>query len=157
MDREKDLSWLERIEEIAAVLEGSTVGELTLTEGTTEITIRRNPGMVMTSVPTEVALTSQPAHPTSAGGRAAKAKAADKSIAVVAPLTGVYYSTASPTTPSFVNIGDVIHIGQVVALIEAMKVFNEINAEVSGRVVSIVPTNGAVVQKGDVILRVEPV
>jgi acetyl-CoA carboxylase biotin carboxyl carrier protein len=74
----------------------------------------------------------------------------------VAPLTGVYYPSASPTTPAFVNVGDVIHVGQVVALIEAMKVFNEINAEVSGRVVSIVPTSGAVVQKGDVLLRVEP-
>jgi acetyl-CoA carboxylase biotin carboxyl carrier protein len=151
MDREKQLSWLERIEEIAAVLEGSTVGELTLTEGATEITIRRNPGMVMTSVPTEIAFTGQPS---AAGNRAAKA--ADKSLTIVAPLTGVYYSTASPSTPALVNVGDVIHVGQVVALIEAMKVFNEINAEISGRVVSLVPTNGAVVQKGDVLLRVEP-
>lgn len=155
MDREKELSWLERVEEIAAVLEGSTVGELTLTEGATEITIRRNPGMVMTNVPTNVAFTGQTTSLAHTNGRAAKA--ADKSVAVVAPLTGVYYSTASPTTPAFVNIGDVIHVGQVVALIEAMKVFNEINAEVSGRVVSIAPANGAVVQKGDVILRVEPV
>ncbi len=151
MDTEKQLSWLERIEEIASVLEGSTIGELILTEGDTEVTIRRNPGMVMTSVPTEVAL---PGQATPAGSRATKA--ADKSIAIVAPLTGVYYSAASPTTPAFTNIGDVIHVGQVVALIEAMKVFNEINAEVSGRVVSLIPTSGDVVQKGDVLLRVEP-
>lgn len=150
MDTEKQLSWLERIEEIASVLEGSTIGELILTEGNTEVTIRRNPGMVMTSVPTEVTLSGQA---TPAGSRATKA---DKSIAIVAPLTGVYYSSASPTTPAFTNIGDVIHVGQVVALIEAMKVFNEINAEVSGRVVSLIPTSGDVVQKGDVLLRVEP-
>jgi acetyl-CoA carboxylase biotin carboxyl carrier protein len=154
MDREKQASWLERVEEIAAALEGSTVGELTLTEGATEITIRRNPGMVMASVPTEVAFTGQTLHKAPAGKRAAKE--ADKSIAIVAPLTGVYYPSASPTTPAFVNVGDVIHVGQVVALIEAMKVFNEINAEASGRIVSIVPTSGAVVQKGDVLLRVEP-
>ena len=75
---------------------------------------------------------------------------------IIAPLTGVYYSASSPTSPSFVNVGEVIHVGQVVALIEAMKVFNEINAEVSGRVVSLVATNGNVVQKGDVLMRIEP-
>jgi acetyl-CoA carboxylase biotin carboxyl carrier protein len=150
MDTEKQLLWLERIEEIASVLEGSTIGELILTEGDTEVTIRRNPGMVMTSVPTEAAL---PGQATPAGSRATKT---DKSIAIVAPLTGVYYSAASPTTPAFTNVGDVIHVGQVVALIEAMKVFNEINAEVSGRVVALTPTSGDVVQKGDVLLRIEP-
>jgi acetyl-CoA carboxylase biotin carboxyl carrier protein len=153
MDTEKQLSWLERIEEIASVLEGSTIGELTLTEGDTEVTIRRNPGMVMTSVPAEVAL---PGRTTPAGNLATKTKV-DKSIPIVAPLTGVYYSSASPSTPAFVNIGDAIHVGQVVALIEAMKVFNEINAEISGRVVAIIPTSGEVVQKGDVLLRVEPI
>jgi acetyl-CoA carboxylase biotin carboxyl carrier protein len=151
MDTEKQLSWLERIEEIASVLEGSTIGELILTEGDTEVTIRRNPGMVMTSAPTEIVL---PGQVKPVGNRATKV---DKSIPIVAPLTGVYYSSASPSTPAFVNIGDAIHVGQVVALIEAMKVFNEINAEISGRVVAIVPTSGEVVQKGDVLLRVEPI
>jgi acetyl-CoA carboxylase biotin carboxyl carrier protein len=51
----------------------------------------------------------------------------------------------------------VVHVGQVVALIEAMKVFNEITAEATGRVVAMANTNGAVVQKGDVLLRIEPV
>ena len=153
MDTEKQLSWLERIEEIASVLEGSTIGELILTEGDTEVTIRRNPGMVMTSVPTEVAL---PGQTMPAGNQATKTKV-DKSIPIVAPLTGVYYSSASPSTPAFINIGDAIHVGQVVALIEAMKVFNEINAEISGRIVAIIPTSGEVVQKGDVLLRVEPI
>ncbi|GCF06834.1 acetyl-CoA carboxylase biotin carboxyl carrier protein [Dictyobacter arantiisoli] len=155
MDTEKQSSWLERVEALAAALEGSSVGELALIEGTTEITIRRNPEMVLTSVPTPVMLAGQPAPAPGAGpGRTPKV---DTSIPVIAPLTGVYYSSPSPTTPSFVNIGDVIHVGQVVALLEAMKVFNEIDSEVSGRVVAIVPTNGNVVQKGDVLLRVEPV
>jgi biotin carboxyl carrier protein len=80
----------------------------------------------------------------------------DRSMPIVAPLTGVYYSAPSPTTPPFVNMGEIIHVGQVVALVEAMKVFNEINAEVSGRVTSLVAMNGNVVQKGDVLMRVEP-
>jgi acetyl-CoA carboxylase biotin carboxyl carrier protein len=80
----------------------------------------------------------------------------DHSIPIVAPLTGVYYSSPSPTLPPFVSPGDIVHIGQVVALVEAMKVFNEIQAEVSGRVVAMVATNGEVVQKGDALIRVEP-
>ncbi len=54
-------------------------------------------------------------------------------------------------------MGDVVSAGQVVALIEAMKVFNEVQAEVAGRVTTIVAGNGNVVQKGDVLLRIEPV
>ncbi|GER87661.1 hypothetical protein KDW_18230 [Dictyobacter vulcani] len=157
MDREKEVSWLERIEEIAAVLEGSTVGELTLTEEGTEITIRRSPGMVLMDAPVSGPVATGSAAPQATAPGAAKAKAkVDNSIAIAAPLTGVYYSAASPTTPPFVNIGDTVHVGQVVALIEAMKVFNEINAEVSGRVVAMPATSGAVVQKGDALVRIEP-
>lgn len=152
MDIEKQTasSWLERVEDIINVLDGSSVGEIELTEGGTEIIIRRNPGLLVTATEQTVGASTG----TSGSNRSAKA---DTTIPVIAPLTGVYYSAASPSTPAFVNIGDVIQVGHVVALIEAMKVFNEITAEVSGRVVSMVATNGAVVQKGDVILRLEPV
>lgn len=150
MDREKNASWLERIEDLIDALEGSTIGELELTENGTEILIRRQPGLVATFAPSQ---------PIISGGGASATRHApqvDKSIPVVAPLTGVYYSAASPTTPPFASVGDVVQVGQVVALVEAMKVFNEITAEVSGRVVALVATNGNVIQKGDTILRVEP-
>ena len=153
MDREKKATWLERVEDIIDVLEGSTVSELELTEDGTEITIRRQPGMVMTAAAPALIATEQTGVMPGAG-RPGKV---DHSIPAVAPMTGVYYSAASPTTPAFVNIGDVIHVGQTIALLEAMKVFNEIAAEVSGRVVAMVAKNGDVVQKGDELLRVEPV
>ena len=153
MDREKKATWLERVEDIIDVLEGSTVSELELTEDGTEITIRRQPGMVMTAVAPSGATTGQ-AGVIQSAGRPGKV---DKSLPIIAPMTGVYYSAASPTTPPFANPGDVIQIGQTIALLEAMKVFNEIAAEVAGRVVAMVATNGDVVQKGDVLLRVEPV
>lgn len=153
MKTQKSASWLERVEEIIQVLEGSSIGELELTEGETEIIIRRQPGMVMVSAPTSPIALRNPVGTIVESGHPARA---DKSVAVIATLTGVYYSSASPTTPPFVNIGDVIQVGQVVALVEAMKVFNEITAEVSGRVTAMVATNGNVVQKGDVLLRIEP-
>lgn len=144
MDTQKKRSWLDRVEDIINVLDGSTVGELELTEGDTEIIIRRNPGMVMSAV-------LQTGDTGSGGGRPARGD-----TPVLSPMTGVYYASASPTSSLFVNVGEVIHTGQVVALVEAMKVFNEITTEVAGRVVAIVATSGDVVQKGDVLLRVEP-
>ena len=151
MDTEKKIAWLERVEDIINILEGSSVSELELVEGGTEITIRRSPAMVLTPV------LVQPGEVVKEGPSGGAGRTVDKSIPIIAPLTGVYYAAASPTSPSFVNIGDVVHMGQVIALIEAMKVFNEVSAEVAGRVVALVATNGNVVQKGDVLLRVEPV
>ena len=158
MDEEKT-SWLERVEAIIQVLEGSTISELELTEAGTEIIVRRNPGMVMvSSAPTQQAVNvmqngqSATVVP-SVAGLPAKV---DKSVAIAAPLTGVYYEAASPTSPAFAVVGDIVRVGQIVALVEAMKVFNEIQADVSGRVVAMVATSGDVVQKGDVLLRVEP-
>ena len=152
---EHETPWIKRIEELIKVLEGSTIGELELTEAGTEIIIRRRPDMMMVSVPTQQPGLNQPGVPI-APGTAARATKEDRGVAITAPLTGVFYSAPSPASPPFINLGDVVHVGQVVALIEAMKVFNEIQAEVAGRVIATVATNGDVVQKGDVLIKVEP-
>ena len=158
MDEEKT-SWLERVEAIIQVLEGSTISELELTEAGTEIIVRRNPGMVMvSSAPTQQAVNvmQNGQSGTAVQSVAGPPAKVDKSVAIAAPLTGVYYEAASPTSPAFAAVGDIVRVGQIVALVEAMKVFNEIQADVSGRVVAMVATSGDVVQKGDVLLRVEP-
>lgn len=154
MDREKKSAWLERVEELISVLEGSSIGELELTEGDMEIVIRRQPAMVLTAAPTTSQVVVHTGGP--ANGHEAAQQKTDRRMPINAPLTGVYYSSPSPTMPPFVNINDIVHIGQVVALIEAMKVFNEVTAEISGRVVGFVAQNGEVVQKGEKLLLVEP-
>ena len=151
---ERETPWVQRIEELIHVLEGSTIGELELTEAGTEIIIRRQPGMVMVSAPVQQVSSGHVGIPVAPIAR--RAANEDRSVAIVAPLTGVYYSAPSPTSPPFVSPGDIVHVGQVIALVEAMKVFNEVQAEVSGRVVELVATNGDVVQKGDPLIRVEP-
>jgi acetyl-CoA carboxylase biotin carboxyl carrier protein len=154
MDKENKSAWLARVEELINVLEGSSIGELELTEGETEIIIKRKPNMVLTALPTQVGTVMQGG--ANSGTLSANAARVDKNIAATSPLTGVYYASPAPTSPAFVNVGDVIHVGQVIALVEAMKVFNEVTAEVSGRVVAIVAVSGEVVQKGDALLKVEP-
>jgi acetyl-CoA carboxylase biotin carboxyl carrier protein len=71
---------------------------------------------------------------------------------VTSPMTGIYYSAPSPSAPSFVKEGEPVTAGQVVGLIEAMKVFNEITAPTSGIVLKALATNGQLVQPGDPLL-----
>jgi len=149
--QEHETPWIKRIEELIQVLEGSTIGELELTEAGTEIIIRRRPGM-MISVPAQQPGLARLEQPLAAAHSAKD----DRSVAIIAPLTGVFYAAPSPTSPPFVSPGDVVHAGQVIALVEAMKVFNEIQSEIAGRVIEIVATNGNVMQKGDVLIKIEP-
>ena len=153
---EHETPWIKRVEELIQVLEGSTIGELELTEAGTQIIIRRRPDMMMVSVPTQpLSLTHPGTQVIPVNGKQRVQEESRRFI--LAPMTGVYYTAPSPTSPPFVHPGDIVHVGQVVALIEAMKVFNEIQSEVSGRVVEVVAVNGEVVHKGDVLIRVEPV
>ena len=71
---------------------------------------------------------------------------------ISSPMTGIYYGSSSPSSPPFVNEGDSITAGQVVGLIEAMKVFNEIHSTVSGTVKKLVAESGQIVNPGDPIM-----
>lgn len=73
-------------------------------------------------------------------------------IEVVSPMVGVFYRAPSPADPNFIEIGDRVEAGQTVALVEAMKVFNEIVAETAGTVVEIKPQSSDLVETGQVII-----
>ncbi len=151
--QEQETPWIRRVEDLINVLEGSTVGELELSDGGTRIVIRRSPNMMMVSTPAAHVAHASGALPVAPAARAEKE---DRSMPVVSPMTGVYYAAPSPTEPPFVTPGSFVAVGQVVALIEAMKVFNEVQAEVAGRVREMVAINGEVVQKGDTLIKLEP-
>lgn len=152
--QERDMPWVKRVEELIETLHGTTIGELKLREAGTEIVIRRRPSVQLVAAPVQHVSAAQALVP----GVPALPHAAreDHSRPIVAPLTGVYYSSPSPGAPSFVNLGDMVAVGQVIALIEAMKVFNEIQSEIAGRVVAMPAQNGDVVQKGQALLKIEP-
>jgi acetyl-CoA carboxylase biotin carboxyl carrier protein len=71
---------------------------------------------------------------------------------VTSPMTGIYYDAPSPTSAPFVKVGDTVSAGQIIALIEAMKVFNEIPCTLNGTVLGIALESGQIVQPGDVLL-----
>ncbi len=146
---------VQRVKALTEALEGSDVSELDLTESGTRIVIRRR---LHTTVLAH-------AHPNGNGSRVAAgawthhpAEAApppDPGITVNAPLTGVFYAASSPSAPPFVQPGDAVHVGQVVCIIEAMKVFNEIKSEVAGIVTAVVPEPGQLVHKDAVLIRLQ--
>lgn len=77
-------------------------------------------------------------------------------IKVMAPLTGVFYRSPSPDAPSYVDVGDRVKPGDVLCVLEAMKLFNEIQSDDAGTVVRIVPGNGELVSQGEELVWIEP-
>ena len=158
-------SLVNRVRALAEALEGSEVGELDLTEDGLRVMVRRGlEAQVVAPVAPRAPRATAP-RPRGAGrprggesaNSAVPSAAADQGIAVLAPLTGVYYGSPSPTSAAFVQVGDPVQVGQVVCIVEAMKVFNEISAEVSGVVTAILRQNGELVQKGEALIRVKSV
>ncbi len=148
-----------RVKALAEALEGSDVSELDLTEDGLRILIKRQVEPLMAVAPAHPARHARSATHRRAAARADGAIAPEPrhepGIAIVSPLSGVYYNAPSPSSAPFVSVGDPVQAGQVVCIVEAMKVFNEIRSEVSGSVVALVPTNGQLVQKGEALIRVQ--
>ncbi|HEV2235777.1 MAG TPA: biotin/lipoyl-containing protein [Ktedonobacterales bacterium] len=148
---------MDRIKALAEAMSGTDVSELDLAEGGTHIVIRRRlnpPAMAPHAGSNGVARAVRGSHvvPLSES----PAAPADSSVAIVAPLTGVFYPAASPTSPPFVQVGDAVQAGQTVCIVEAMKVFNEITSEVAGTVKSVQAQFGQLVHAGEALIRVQP-
>jgi acetyl-CoA carboxylase biotin carboxyl carrier protein len=87
---------------------------------------------------------------------AAPAAKADNLITIKSPMVGTFYRSSNPDTPAFVNVGDEVKSGKVVCIIEAMKLFNEIESEVSGRIVKVLVENATPVEYDQPLFLVEP-
>ncbi|QKZ11720.1 acetyl-CoA carboxylase biotin carboxyl carrier protein [Spirosoma sp. KUDC1026] len=102
---------------------------------------------------------AQPQAPAATAPVATEAPKADSSnyITIKSPMIGTFYRSSNPETPSFVEVGDSISEGKVVCIIEAMKLFNEIESEVSGRIVKVLVENATPVEYDQPLFLVEPV
>ncbi len=148
---------LKELRALLRLMEGSDIEELEVEEGGRRIRIRRRPpggeGLRVASTTTLPASASAPA-PTASS--AARAEAAGL-IPVEAPMVGTFYRAPAPGAEPYVKEGDLVHKGTVLCIIEAMKLMNEIEAEVSGRIVRILPENGQPVEFGQSLFFLEPV
>lgn len=84
------------------------------------------------------------------------APAAPKGYTIASPLIGIFYRSSSPDQPTFVEVGDTVEVGQIIGIIEAMKVFNEITADRAGTVVAIPAENGKLVQVDQPLVILSP-
>ncbi|MCP9847257.1 acetyl-CoA carboxylase biotin carboxyl carrier protein [Synechococcus sp. Lug-A] len=147
-------------------LEGSDIQELKLEGEDFRLEVRRNlpapypvpaPAAyapVAMAAPAQAAPAPVAPQPSSAPPAAAALRA--DLVEVTAPMVGTFYRAASPGDPPFVELGSVISIGQTVCILEAMKLMNELEAEMTGQVVEILVENGTPVEFGQVLMRVKP-
>lgn len=106
--------------------------------------------------PAVPAAVSSAAPATPAASAAASTPTTDNLITIKAPMVGTFYRSSNPDTPSFVNVGDEVKPGKVVCIVEAMKLFNEIESEVSGKIVKILVENASPVEFDQPLFLVEP-
>ncbi|WP_207429474.1 acetyl-CoA carboxylase biotin carboxyl carrier protein [Pedobacter sp. SYSU D00535] len=160
---------IKQVQELIRFVSKSGVNEVSIEEKDFKITIKTNqaPTVVNATIPAPapapVAVAPQaapvaPAQAAPAPAAATPAVAADSSnyITIKSPMIGTFYRSSSPDKPSFVNVGDEVKAGQVVCIIEAMKLFNEIESEVSGRIVKVLVENSSPVEYDQPLFLVEP-
>lgn len=107
------------------------------------------------SAPAPVAATAAPAAP-AASVEAAPAAVEESGLTINSPIVGTFYRKPSPEAPVYAEVGDVIEAGATVCLVEAMKMFNEIEAEFKCKIVAILKDDAAPVEFGEPLFRVEP-
>jgi len=124
-----------------------------ITIKTTQETTYVSAPQVVQNAPATVAVSAPAATPAAA---APVVSDSNNYITVKSPMIGTFYRSSSPDKPSFANVGDEIAAGQVVCIIEAMKLFNEIESEVSGRIVKVLVDNAQPVEYDQPLFLVEP-
>ena len=151
-----DASLLALVDRLGVLLERSDLSELAVEAGGTRLVLRKpsalpSPAAVAAPGSEGAAAATDGNAPASPGGAASTARPS-----VLAPLTGIWYGSPAPGSAAFVAAGREVAVGQVIGLIEAMKLFNEIKSDLAGRVVRVIPENGALVKAKQPLIEVEP-
>ena len=148
---------LEYIEQLVKMVSDSELSELTLEEGENAILLKKEKTVVQAQTIMPQAVAAAPAAAPVAAAAAAEEKKEDapKGKPITSPMVGTFYLASSPGAKPFVEVGSTVSTGQVVCIIEAMKLMNEIESEVSGKVTQICVKDGEAVEYGQVLMYVE--
>ena len=154
---------LKQIQDLVKMVNKSNISELTIEEDEFKITIKQKEDKYITApmqVPQQVSMFQQPSPavnaPISAAPAPSAPKAADNFLTIKSPMIGTLYRKAAPGKPNFVEEGDEVKVGGVVCIIEAMKLFNEIESEVSGKIVKVLVEDSMPVEFDQPLFLVEP-
>ena len=152
---------IRKIKKLIELLEESGIAEIEIKEGEEAVRISRMPtGAVVSHAPATPAPAPAPAPappgtlPAAAAEAPGKPKNANEHV-ITAPMVGTFYGSPSPGAKPFVEIGDEIKVGQVLCIIEAMKMMNQIEADKGGRITSVMARNGDPVEFGQPLFVVE--
>ena len=156
---------IKQIQELVKLVNKSNIGELSIEENDFKITIKQkeepaqhfaaplqqNPQQQHQMLPPPPSPTQQVTKPETSNTKT------ENLLTIKSPMIGTFYRQPGPGKPIFVNVGDEVAVGQVVCIIEAMKLFNEIESEVSGSIVKVLVEDASPVEFDQPLFLVEPV
>lgn len=151
-----------QLRELLHAIAQTDIAELTLKSEDFELTVKKG-ATAMAPVPPTVAApeavslpptAAAPVTPPPTDVAATPPVSDEKAVEITSPMVGTFYRSPAPDEPSFVDVGDRIQMGQTVCIIEAMKLMNEIEAEVAGQVLEVLVENGQPVEYGQPLMRV---
>jgi acetyl-CoA carboxylase biotin carboxyl carrier protein len=154
-----DASLLALIDRLAALVERTELTELEVRVGATGLVLRKPAAIAAVSIPAaplSVPGTGAPAEAPPSDGATPREAGPPARPSVKAPLTGIWYSSPAPGSAPYVTAGGEVGVGQVIGLIEAMKLFNEIKSDLAGRVVRVQAEDGKLVKAKQPLIEVEP-
>ncbi len=154
---------LKQIHELIKIVNKSNIGEISIEDKDGKVTIKQKEeaAVTYTSAPSQALYASAPAAPSapaaaSVASAPAAAPKADNLITIKSPMIGTFYRRASPDKPLLADVGTDVATGKVVCIIEAMKLFNEIESEISGTIVKVLVEDASPVEFDQPLFLVEP-
>lgn len=158
---------LREIQALIKFVSQNSVDEVEINRKDFKLLIKKNPAQVTTAVVSAPAMVAAPiaapapaaisaSAPAAPAAQAPAAPATTNYIEIKSPMVGTFYRASNPESPNFVSVGDEVAPGKVVCIIEAMKLFNEIESEVKGKIVKILVDNATPVEYDQPLFLVEP-
>ena len=151
---------IKKIQELVKLINKTNIGEISIEEKDFKVTIKQKKDAVQNfTAQSYPPPQPQPLQLTASKPEAPKEEAApkvDNLVTIKSPMIGTFYRQAGPGKPIFINIGDEVETGTVVCIIEAMKLFNEIESEVKGKIVKVLVEDASPVEFDQPLFLVEP-
>jgi acetyl-CoA carboxylase biotin carboxyl carrier protein len=155
---------IKQIQELVKLINKTNIGEITIEEDGVKITVKqkKDPRPIIAgstsfqaAAPVQAATPSIPI-PSPTAAKPTDEPKADNLVTIKSPMIGTFYRAAGPGKPIFVNVGDEVSNGKVVCIIEAMKLFNEIESEVKGKIVKVLVDDASPVEYDQPLFLVDP-
>ncbi len=150
------------IQELINFISDTGLEEVNIETEEFKLEVKRSSGSVVAAAapapvaPAPAAAPSAAPAPAPAVPSAESASAADNLVTIKSPMIGTFYRSSNPETPPFANVGDSVSVGQPVCIVEAMKLFNEIESDVSGKIVEVLVENASPVEFDQPLFKVQP-